>query len=188
MKGLCYTDTWRMKDLAASTSATRRSATGIVATINDVYTFLKFTTEIGDDFGDNKQPSLDTKVWVKDKRIIMFCEKPMSTNLMVQADYALSDEVKASNLAEEIARRLRNTSVELEYSRRLEIWKEAWVKMKTSGHKELRKASLGRLSARGSRVSRKLLEEASCRGLTQVSSHYIKEMTGEEQLELEKKL
>jgi hypothetical protein len=44
---------------------------------------------------------------------------------MVQADSALSKEVKLANLSEEITRRLRNTSLEVERSRRLEILEEA---------------------------------------------------------------
>ena len=83
-------------------------------------------------------PSLDTEVWVKNKRRIMFAfyEKPMATNLVVQAKSALSEEVKAATLSEEIVRRLRNTSQELDNSERLEILERACVKMKSSGHTE----------------------------------------------------
>ena len=42
-----------------------------------------------------------------------------------------------ATLSEEITRRLRNTSLELEHSSRLEIVERACTKMKTSGHKEV---------------------------------------------------
>jgi hypothetical protein len=41
-----------------------------------------------------------------------------------------------ATLSEEIARRLRNTSVRLDSSRRLEILEKACTNMKTSGHSE----------------------------------------------------
>ena len=53
---------------------------------------------------------------------------------MVQANSALSNDVKLGSLSETITRRLRNTSLELDLSRRLEILEDACVKMKTSGH------------------------------------------------------
>ena len=88
--------------------------------------------------------SLDTKIWVEAKRMIRFAfyEKPMATNLVVQEKSALSDEVKSATLTEEIVRRLRNTSLELDTSERLAIIEKACVKMKTSGHSErfIRKA------------------------------------------------
>ena len=54
-----------------------------------------------------------------------FFEKTMATNLMVEADSALSKEVKMATLSEEIARRLRNTSPRLDSSTRLEILEKA---------------------------------------------------------------
>ena len=72
---------------------------------------------------DNKLPSLDTKIWVVDGWRIMFefFEKTMATNLMVEAGSALSKEVKLATLSEEVARRLRNTSLKLDCTNKLEI-------------------------------------------------------------------
>ena len=63
-------------------------------------------------------------------------EKTMASNLLVEAKSALSTEVKQATLSEEVARRLRNTSLRLDPARRLEIIERACVKMKTSGHSE----------------------------------------------------
>ena len=89
--------------------------------MNDVFTFLKFTTELAEHFPDNKLPSLDTNVWVADKLTILFeyYGKPMATNLMVQAESALSKDIKLSSLSEEITRRLRNTSLEVDTGRKI---------------------------------------------------------------------
>ena len=135
---LCFTEEWRNEDMKAGLSGTRVTETALVYSMNDVMPFLKFTTEVGEDFSDGKLPSLDTKIWVAEMRRIMyeFFNKPMATNLVVQANSALSTEVKCSSLEEEICRRLRNTSLDLDHSRRLEILEEACTNMKTSGHKD----------------------------------------------------
>ena len=65
-----------------------------------------------------------------------FFLKTMSTNLMVEASSALSNEVKLSTLSEEITRRLKNTSLDPKSSCRLEILEMACTKKKTSGHCE----------------------------------------------------
>ena len=133
---LCYTKSWEEEDRASGRSAARRTALVLVGMMNDVFPFLNFTVELGEDFIDGKLPSLDVAIWVVDRNRIMyeFFEKTMATNLMVEATSALSKEVKLSTLSEEVSRRLRNTSPRLESSGRLEILEKACVKMKTSGH------------------------------------------------------
>ena len=88
---LCYTEAWEMEDKQSGDSATRRTAKVLVAMMNDVFDFMNFTTEIGEDFPDGKVPSLDINIWVEEGRILYeFFEKLMATNLMVEADSALS--------------------------------------------------------------------------------------------------
>ena len=59
--------------------------------MNSIMNFLNFTQEVGEDFEDNKLPSLDTTIWVEENRILFkFFSKPMATNLVVQAKSALS--------------------------------------------------------------------------------------------------
>ena len=83
------------------------------------------------------------------KVLFEFFEKTMATNLMVEADSALSREVKLSTLSEEITRKLRNTSLE-----------GPCVKMKTSGHSEqfIRQAVEQGIRSYEDRVMRSKLE------------------------------
>ena len=135
MVGQSRTESWRLEDLAAGLSSTKRSANTILATMNSVMPFLKFTHEVGEDFRDGKLPSLDTAIWVELNRIMFeFFSKPMANSLVVQAKSALSEETKLSSLAEEVNRRMRNTSRKVEHSRRLEILEDLCTKMTTSGH------------------------------------------------------
>jgi hypothetical protein len=132
---LCYTDKWRKEDIMAGLSPTERTANALIDSMNSVMSFLRFTQEIGEDFPDNKLPSLDTKIWVENWVILFeFFEKSMSTNLVVHAKSALSEEVKLSSLAEEAARRLRNTSRRLADANRMEVLERFCTKMSTSGH------------------------------------------------------
>ena len=50
-------------------SATRRTAEVILAIMNSIMPFLKFTMEIGEDFIDCKLPTLDVESWMIAGRI-----------------------------------------------------------------------------------------------------------------------
>jgi hypothetical protein len=80
--------------------------------------------------------------------------------MMVEAESSLSREVKMNTLTEEITRRLRNTSLELDTSQRLEIMERACTKMKTSGHSEefIRQAVEKGIGAFEEKVERSKLE------------------------------
>jgi hypothetical protein len=69
---LCFTKSWEKEDMESGVSASRRSANILVAMMNDVFPFLRFTIELGEDFHDGKLPSLDTKIWVIDGWRILF--------------------------------------------------------------------------------------------------------------------
>ena len=159
---LCYTRSWEEEDRKAGLSSSRRTALIIVAMMNDIFNFLNFTIELGEDFVDGKLPSLDINIWVVNGRLILFehFEKTMASNLVVEAKSALSKEVKLATLSEEIARRLRNTSQRLDSARRLEIVEHACVKMKTSGHSDtiIRQAVEQGIRSNDNKVKRSLLD------------------------------
>ena len=55
---------------------------------------------------------------------------------MVQADSGLSKDTELSSLVEEITRRLRNTSLEVDNNSKMEILEEACTRKKTSYHQD----------------------------------------------------
>ena len=99
---ICHTKEWELEDRGSGKSATRRSAEVIIGMMNSVFPFLNFTIEVGEDFVNGKLPSLDLEVWVQDgwKVLFNFFEKTMASNLMVEAESALSREVKKATLTE----------------------------------------------------------------------------------------
>ena len=44
----------------------------LVAMMNDVFHFLNFTIELGEDFEDGKLPSLEINIWVVGGRLILY--------------------------------------------------------------------------------------------------------------------
>ena len=133
---LCWTEEWNQEDIKAGKSAVRRTADILLEIMNSIMTFLTFTLEIGEDFGDKKLPTLDVKIWVEQNRILYnFFEKPMSTNLVLHAKTAQSKIVKFASLTQEVVRRLLHTSRELPSSCRMENLERFSVKMMTSEHK-----------------------------------------------------
>ena len=150
--------------MKAGTTPTRRTANCLLDSMNEMYGFLRFTQEIGEDFPDGKLPSLDTAIWVRNGQVLFeFYEKPMATILVVEANSALSEEVKMASLAEVVMRRLRNTSRRVPNATRLEILERACTKMSTSGHTEkfIRKATLKGISMYEDRVRRSELDLSS---------------------------
>ena len=108
---LRYCNAWRMEDLKEGKSRTERTAIILIEIMNSILPFLKFTLEIGDQFKDNKLPTLDLKLWMENGLIeFEYYEKPMSTNLVVHAKTALSENTKFSSLTQEVVRRLLHTS------------------------------------------------------------------------------
>ena len=105
-------------------------ANTILASMNSVMPFLKFIQDVGEDFSDGKLPSLDTTICVELNRIMFeFFSKPIANIIEVQATSALSEEKKLSSLAEEVNRRMRNTSRKVEQSRTLNTLEDLCTKM-----------------------------------------------------------
>ena len=79
----------------------------LILAMNSLLKFLKFTMEIAEQFEDGKLPTLDTKIWMENRRVwYMFFEKPMAANVLIQAESPLSEQIKLASLTQEVVRRL----------------------------------------------------------------------------------
>ena len=135
--GLWYCDAWKIEDQLAGKSNSRITGEALLGSMNDIMDFLEFTLELHEDFVDQKLPTLNTKFFIVGGNMIHyeFIQKPMSSNLVLKADSALSDSVKVASLKEEVVRRLKNTSQTLDFSKRMETLEDFSQKMINSGHK-----------------------------------------------------
>ena len=134
--GLWFCEEWKKQDLEAGKSSTRSTGDALLTSMNEIMDFLVFTLEIHEDFDDLMLPTLDTKLYMEDGKIIQFefYQKPMASNLVLQSDTALSENVKVSSLKEEVIRRLKHTSTRLDHSKRLETLEDLSQRMTNSGH------------------------------------------------------
>ena len=77
-------------------------------------------------------------IWVNlvgEKTILFeYYEKPMKTNLVLQAQSAISENTKVGSLSQEVVRVLKNCSEDINNEARLEHLENFCVKMKTSGY------------------------------------------------------
>ena len=132
--------------------------------MNDVYKFLNFTMEVADDFADAKLPTLDFKLWVVDKNVVVysFFEKPMSSNQVIHRDSALPENMKISSLTAEVLRRMMNVSELLPDSERVAVLDRFAQKMANSGYGLLtiRRVIVAGLKGYEARVLRSKLDKS----------------------------
>ena len=69
---------------------------------------LTFAAEVGSDFEDEKLPTLDFKLWMKEDKTVLhsYFEKPMKTQQLLEKSSAMGKQQKYCILAEEVTRRL----------------------------------------------------------------------------------
>ena len=136
-EGLYYSEGWKIEDEASLESPTQRTGRILKDIMNYVMAFLNLTIEIGDDFEDKKLPTLDLKIWVQPSGRLVFYEhyeKPMKTNLALQKNSALSENVKVSSLSQEVVRVLLNCSEDVDNKTRIGHLEFLSTKLKTSGY------------------------------------------------------
>ena len=77
-----------------------------------VFSFLKFTIELEEDFEEGYLPTLDIQIRVLEDgtTTYKYFEKPTNSNVMIQRRAALGESSKVSTLVQEIIRRMVNTS------------------------------------------------------------------------------
>ena len=82
--------------------------------INSINKDLSFTTEIPEDFQDNKLPTLDFFLWLEKNGLLnwSYFQKAMKTPLVIMEASAMSDKQRHNILSQELIRRLSNTNIE----------------------------------------------------------------------------
>ena len=98
---------WEDKDLSG-TEVTRRVLAG---TMGEVLPFLRFTTEVPEDFEGGWLPTLDTQIMVTEDNIVRYkyYQKPTTSQVTVQRRSAMAEVPKNQVLSNDFRRRLMNT-------------------------------------------------------------------------------
>ena len=106
---LCWTKDWEDEDADRSPDWVTKKA--LTDSMQEVLSFLRFTTEIGEEFEGGWLPTLDVSLKVDGRGQVMwkFYEKPTTSETTVQGRSAMGAKTKAQILANDLVRRLLNT-------------------------------------------------------------------------------
>ena len=104
--------------------------------MQDVYSFVSFTTEIMDDKESRYIPKLGFQMMMRSDNTITYkyYEKEIGSHFMIMVKSAVSDNTKRSTLAQETIRRMVNTSEEESIETRTLILDKFNSKMENSGY------------------------------------------------------
>ena len=93
-----------------------RTAKEVLKIYNSIMPELRCTSELAEEFENNRLTTLDTKLWVETvsgKLEYQFYEKPMSSRFLICKDSTLPENKKMSSLTQNLIRRLKHTSERL---------------------------------------------------------------------------
>ena len=109
---LQYTVRWEGEDYGLSPQERTKRAIGL--SMNEIMTFLRFTTESGEEFKEGWLPTLDSNLMVDSTNTVLFrfWEKPTNSNKVVQFRTAMGENMKQQILTADMMRRMVNTSEE----------------------------------------------------------------------------
>ena len=118
--------------------AKERTKAVIDGTMQGILPFLKFTTEVGEDFCDGWLPTLDVSLWVDEETSEVkwkFYEKPTASATTVQNKSAMGGVIKTQILANDLVRRLLNTGRGLPKEETWKVVDKYSAKLFRSGHR-----------------------------------------------------
>ena len=105
--------------------------------MNGINPDLVFTTELEEDFEDNRLPTLDFKMWLEEDMEInhTFYEKPMKTQIMIPRRSAMPEKMKMSIASNDLNRRLSNVNVErMPEEEKIQVADKFTLQLKNSGY------------------------------------------------------
>ena len=146
---LCFSREWRNEELETGMTGLEKTIQVLKMMMNSICDFLNLTMESAVDFG-GCLPSLDLTLWVREEdnhTLYAFYEKPMASNMMIQRQSAMPENMRMSTLNQEMYRRMTNTSELVHLQERLSIVDKYGQKLTNSGYgiTQIRKAVVGGL-------------------------------------------
>ena len=117
-------------------SPAERTRRVIHGTMQEIENFLKFTMETSEDFESGWLATLDTVLCVTEGNKIeyIYYEKPVSSNVIVQKLTAMEENSRMKTLANELTRRVLNTSEALGVEEHVKVIDKYIQKLINSGY------------------------------------------------------
>ena len=126
---------WAKEDEGRSLQEVTKAA--VDRSMQEVYSFLRFTTETGNEFEDGWLPTLDISLRVEEETGEVkwkFFEKPTTARTTVQSRSAMGGLIKTQILANDLVRRLLNTKEDLPKAEIEKVVDAYTAKLERSGH------------------------------------------------------
>ena len=125
---------WEIED--QDLTPTERTMNILHGTMMGLENFLNFTMETHENFDSGWLPTLDTDIRVTEQNIVdyNFYEKPMASNMCIQKKSAMEENSKMKTLANDLTRRLLNTSERLSMDERIKVVDDYSQKLFNSGY------------------------------------------------------
>ena len=133
---------WEEEDRRLGTSEDKVTMQAMLGMANSVAPDLKFTVECADDHEGGRIPMLDLMVWREqgadgsEKLLHCYYEKPVTSQKVMIKGLAMPMATKMEVLAQEVIRRMRNTSLLVPLEVRRKVLDQAMQKMCNSGYTE----------------------------------------------------
>ena len=119
-----YTEQFEKQDIQEDLTDQQRTEREITKAMCSVVGFLKFTGEESSKFECGSLPTLDTRIWQEnDKILYSFYEKPTVGNRVILKTTALPEMSVQSTLVQEVIRRLQNCSEQVSVSKRQKYYR-----------------------------------------------------------------
>ena len=118
-------------------SRDKRMARVCAPLMNSINNNLEFTTEVAEDFANNRLPTLDFEMWTLPNGRFnhMYFQKPMKVKIVTMKNSAMSQQQKCSILSNEVVRRLSKINVsKIDRIEVIEVMNNFTQEMKNSGY------------------------------------------------------
>ena len=105
--------------------------------MNSINSNLEFTTEVAEDFANNRLPTLDFEMWTLPNGRFnhMYFQKPMKVKIVTMKNLAMSQQQNCSILSNKVVRRLSKISVaKIDRLEVVEVMNNFTQEMKNSGY------------------------------------------------------
>ena len=200
-KKMVYKEEWEKEEKEKGYSVQMKTSEEIRGVMNSIYKDIQFTSEVEEDFSNNRIPTLDYEMWVekneenekdtleekssKEKRegkvIYSFYEKPMASEFCVMEASAMSWNAKRATLSQETVRRMMNTSELVTQEERNVVLENFLSKMEKSGYSRRQRREILMSGLKGYETKKRKAEEQGREihrsGAATLTQRYRKKLT-----------
>ena len=159
------TEEMRNVDLSGGKSKTKMMEIECRKAMNSINPDIQFTTEVAEDYPEQRLPTLDTYIWVDEFGIVRhsYFQKGMKSPLLLMQESAMSDNQKFAILSNELIRRVEKVGEGVPQDEKLEITERFIQEMINSGYarKNIRETVISGLKGFNTRFKNRMAKHGT---------------------------